>query len=308
MPWISSRTSARRSTLWVDLLQARARAYTQRALMTARLRVRFLRDMLRAVERDAGAGALERLKARLPDRLRPHVDAQALAASKPSDSLSLDDGEEVLLAVESALGDNTGRLLESASFDLVARTVSQGNMLVVGDLLATVARMRAPLEWPFLSVQMMFDLVPTDTGFSLTLGIPGRPRSARILRHVAAGTIRAAQRYCREANVDGMELMSGVFGDRANVTAHYHAPRAVPEADAAPRPARKVTQRSLRRTTQPRLSEEVERILSAPPGAPSQPPEPLSLRSDRPRTSPSGTGERISSFPPARPSSRPPKK
>ncbi len=276
--------------------------------MPAQLRVRFLRDMLRAAEREQGAGTLSRLQGRLPDRLRTHADASVLNASTPSDTISLDDGEEVLLAMDTMLGDGSGRLLETASFDLVARTVSQGNMLVVGDLLGTVARMRAPLEWPFIAVQMMFELSPTDTGFSLTLGIPGRPRSARILRHVASGAIRAAQRYCREASVDGMELVSGVFGDRANVTARYRAPPVAETTEPTVDKRRKTTQRLVRRTTQPRLSDEVERILSAPPGAPSQPPEPLSLRSDRPRTSPIPGGDRTSSYPPARPSSRPPKK
>lgn len=276
--------------------------------MNGELRVRFLRDILRAVEREQGAGTVDRFKARLPERLREHVDFGALNASTPSDTMSLDDGEEVLLGLDAALGDGSGRLLEGASFDLVARTVSQGGMLVVGDLLATVARMRAPLEWPFVAVQMMFDLVGTDTGFSLTLGIPGRPRSARVLRHVATGAVRAAQRYCREADVDALQLQSGVFGDRANISASYRAPRANAPEEAAP--TRRPTLRNLRRTTQPRLAEEVERILSAPPAAPSNPPEPLSLRGERARTNPSGPPpERTpSTFPPARPSSKPPRK
>ncbi|MEB2310514.1 MAG: hypothetical protein OZ921_05165 [Sorangiineae bacterium] len=276
--------------------------------MSAELRVRFLRDILRSVEREHGPETLQRVRARLPERLHVHLEPERLRSSTPSETMSLDDAEEVILAIDSGLGDGTGRVLESASADLVGRTLASGGLLVLGDLAATVARMQAPLEWPFVGAAMTFDLEPTDTGFSLTLGVSGRPRTARVLRHVATGAIRAAQRYCREANGEELELLTGVFGDRANVTTSYRSPR--PSDAPDPNDVRlKATRRLGRKTTQPRLAEEVERILSSPPAAPSHhPPDAANALIERSRTAPGAGSSRppersTSSLPPERSSS-----
>ena len=84
-------------------------------------------------------------------------------------------------------------MLEGATLELAARMVAQGSGgVVAGDLTATVARMRAVFERPYVGVDVAFQLTATDTGFLLMLSVPGRPRSARLLRHLALGSIRAA--------------------------------------------------------------------------------------------------------------------
>jgi hypothetical protein len=99
------------------------------------------------------------------------------------------------------------------------------------------------------------------------------------LRHLALGAIRAAQRHCHGDSID-LRLYAETVADRSNVTARYRATEAksdsIPEIEPFPprsaRPAEPVRERrpsrSMRVITAPRLSEEVERILSSAPAAP----------------------------------------
>jgi hypothetical protein len=237
-----------------------------------RLRTWFLRDVVDAIEREHTGGVQDRLKARLPERLAEHLDSGRLRDAAPTDTISLDDGEELLLAVDSALGNGSGRVLEEAALGLATRVLSQGGgVAVIGDLLGTMRRMRAPLERPFVDVDLVFELTETDTGFSLTLGIAGRPRSARMLRHLGVGTIRAAHRFSRETDDGDFKLYAEVSADRANISARYRQPVSQPGThEEAPTPSRRPS-RKARSVTQPRLADEVERILghgaSAPPPA-----------------------------------------
>jgi hypothetical protein len=244
-----------------------------------------------ALERDRG-DVVDRLAERVPARLREHASISALRATSPTDTIPLGDAEELLLAIDGALGDGSGRVLEIAMFELATRVLSQGTVVMVGDLLGTVARLRTTLERPFVGVSMMFDLHKTETGFALTIGIPGQPRSARILRHLATGAIRAAQRFSREATSSEFRLFGETLGDRAALDARYRDPAPgsapqTPEAVALPRrPSRSL------RITQPTLSDEVERILSARrPSAEI----PISTRPRRPSEPPS---QRVAEPPP----------
>jgi len=235
-----------------------------------RLRTWFLRDVVDAIEREHAGDVQDRLKARLPERLAEHLDSSYLHGAAPTDTISLDDGEELLLAVDTALGNGSGSVLEEAANGLATRVLSQGGgVVVLGDLLGTMRRMRAPLERPFVNVDLVYQLTETDTGFSLTLGIAGRPRSARMLRYLGVGTIRAAHRFSRETDEGDFKLYAEVSGDRANISARYRQPVSQPGApEEAPTPSRRPSRR-MRSATQPRLAAEVERILghaaSAPP-------------------------------------------
>jgi hypothetical protein len=221
----------------------------------------FVRDLLTLLERDREI-MIERLPTRVPERLRNHASLSALRDTSPTDTILLGDAEELLLAIDAALGDGSGKVLELAMFEHATRVLSQGTAVVLGDLLGTVARLRTTIERPFVDVTLLFDLRKTDTGFSLTIGIPGQPRSARILRHLAIGAIRAAQRFSREASSRDFRLFGETLGDRAAIEARYRQPlpqveTPAPEAVAvARRPSRSL------RVTQPTLSDEVERILS----------------------------------------------
>ena len=218
-----------------------------------------MRDVLEVLER--GGTVVPRLQERLPARLVGYVDLGALRTSHPTDTLPLDDGEELLLAIDAVLGDGSGRVLEGAALELGARMLAQGvGGVVAGDLLATVARMRGLIERPYLGVDVSFQLSTTDTGFALNLGVAGRPRSARLLRHLAFGAIRAAQRFSRGADEDSLKLYAETIGDRASVSARYREPPS-DQSDATPARTRRPS-RSFRASGQTNLSEQVERILN----------------------------------------------
>jgi hypothetical protein len=231
----------------------------------AAVRSWFIRDLLDALERDHQT-AVERLPSRLADRLRNHASLEALRTTSPSDAIALADAEEVLLGIDTALGDGSGRILEVGMFELATRTLSQGNAVVLGDLFGTVARLRTAIERPFVDVEVLFELRRTDTGFVLTVGIPGQPRSARILRHLSTGAVRAAQRFSREASSSDFRLFGEAVGDRAQIDARYRQPAPPPQEHT---PTSRRPSRSMR-VPQQTLSDEVERILSKrPPTDPS---------------------------------------
>jgi hypothetical protein len=183
----------------------------------------------------------------------------------------LDDAEEVLLSVDAILGDGSGRLLEGPGADLATRALGQCGLGVSGDLVATMARLRAPLERPFVDVAVTYELCPMPTGFTLTVGVVGQPRSTRLLRALTTGVIRAAFLYCREAEPDALRLFAETVGDRARFDARYKTVDSETVGSALPssQPARARRPRSLRPAATP-LSDEVERImtragLSTPP-------------------------------------------
>jgi hypothetical protein len=255
-----------------------------------RFRKWFLRDVLDHAERRE-PGALARLIARLPDRLRAQVDLGELRSSSPDDTLGLDDAEELLLSVDAILGDGSGRLLEGPGADLATRALGRCGLGVSGDVVATLARLRVPLERPFVDVAVTYELRPTPTGFTLTVGVVGQPRSTRLLRALTTGAIRAAFLYCREATSDTLRLFAETLGDRARFDARYKTVDSEPLAAALPssKPAQARRSRTLRPTATP-LSDEVERImtragLSTPP--PLRMPRLPALSSNPPRLVPS---------------------
>jgi hypothetical protein len=263
------------------------------AVATPGIRSWFTRDVLESLER--GSNAVVRLSERLPQRLQGYVDLAALRSAGPIDAILLDDAEELFLNIDSLLGDGSGRVLENVALELALRTLAQGAGVVVpGDLMGTVARMRAAVERPFVGVNVTYQLLSTDTGFTLIVGVPGRPRSARLLRHFALGAIRAAQRFSRGADDESLKILADTVGDRTTITAHYRSPK-VASAPASPKNARRPS-RSMRAAAPPNLSEEVERILARtatepPPGVPTRksqtdPPPSLQPRRTMPSTPP----------------------
>ena len=77
------------------------------ASVTHRLRSWFLRGMLEALERQYGTSALALLAERVPRRLLPHASLDRLRASAALDTILLDDGEELLLFIDTLLGDDS---------------------------------------------------------------------------------------------------------------------------------------------------------------------------------------------------------
>jgi hypothetical protein len=228
------------------------------------VRTWFLRDVLDVLDRELGSPVLGRLPERLPPRLRDYVVLETLRSSSPVDTIPIADAEELLLGIDGALGDGSGKVLEGAMIELASRLLSQSGGLLVSDLMGTVARLRTTLERPFVEIDVMYELKKTDTGFSLTVGLQGRPRAARILRHLATGTIRAAHRFCREAIDEELRIYGETLGDRATLDARYRQPVVPASAPPDPTPFSRRTSRAVR-AMQPTLSDEVERILSRAP-------------------------------------------
>jgi len=247
------------------------------------LRSWFLRNVLEAAERQLGAPAVAGLRGRLPPRLAAHASLDRLRASSALDSVPLDEGEEILLSVDSFLGDGTGKLLESIGCDLAARMLSQGGSVArAGDLAGTVARLQAFLEHPFVGVPLLFELRKNPTGFSLIVGVTGHSRATRAVRHMTIGAIVAAERFAREVGAENLKISAESIADRSNINAAY-----LPvEEEAAPEQAPPSRRPPTVRAPAASLSAEVERILrtSAPPRPPeedAQPPESMTLRVGR---------------------------
>lgn len=234
------------------------------------LRSWFLRNVLEAAERQTGVAAVAALRSRLPPRLSPHASLDRLRASAALDSVPLDEGEEILLAVDSLLGDGSGKLLESIGGDLATRVLSQGGGVArAGDLYGTVARLQAFLEHPFVGVPLVFELRRTPSGFTLQVGVSGHSRATRAFRHLAIGAIVAAERFAREAGAENLKIYAENIGDRSNISARYLTSEEFVSEEAAPPTRRPPTVRA----PAPSLSEEVERILrtSSPPRRASDP-------------------------------------
>jgi hypothetical protein len=228
--------------------------------LTHQLRSWFLRGALEAVERQHGAAALALIAERVPRRLLPHASLERLRVAAAFDTIGLDDGEELLLFIDSVVGDGSGRVLEGVGNDLASRALNQGAVAKLGDLYGTVARLQAFLDHPFVDSPTIFELKRTDQGFTLSVGVVGRPRATRVLRHLAVGAVAAAARAARESEAT-LKLAAALMADRAVLTAHYLRSELPPQRESAPPP------RSVRRPTlssrPPSLSAEVERILTS---------------------------------------------
>lgn len=237
-----------------------------------------MRGVLEALERHHGPAGLALVAEKVPRRLSPYASLERLRRSAALDTLLLDDAEELLLLIDAVLGDGSGRVLEVVGQDLAARALNQGGVTRLGDLQGTVARLQAFLDHPFVETPTLFELKRTDLGFSLSVGVVGRPRATRLLRHLAVGAIAAAE---RAAHQGGSKLTSEIVADRATLTVRYRRSEPPLPADSDPMPTS--TRRPTHSFRPPSLSEEVERILAshkspAAPYLPRHTPAPTSYR------------------------------
>lgn len=260
--------------------------------------------MLEALERQYGSSALTLLTDKVPRRLLPHASLDRLRASAALDTILLDDGEELLLFIDSLVGEGNGRVLEAIGQELASRALGQGGVAKFGDLHGTVARLQAFLDHPFVDTPTLFELKRVDLGFNLTVGVLGRPRATRVLRHLAIGAVTAAERSAREGG--GMKLSSELLADRATLTVHYQRTEAPLRMGSEPPPTS--ARRPAHSVRPPSLSQEVERILASHKGqGPQLPritPVPGSYR--KPQSSRPSVVERTSDVQPVAPRSSPP--
>jgi hypothetical protein len=263
--------------------------------------------VLEALERQYGTPTLALLTERVPRRLLPHASLDRLRASAALDTILLDDGEELLLFIDGLLGESTGRVLEGIGQELAARALNQGGVAKFGDLHGTVARLQAFLDHPFVDAPTLFELKRTDLGFLLTVGVVGRPRATRVLRHLAVGAVTAAERSAREGG-GGMKLSSEIVADRATLSVHYQRAEIPMRSDSEPPPTS--VRRPAHSIRPPSLSQEVERILAShrPPAAyvPRTTPVPGSYRGSQPAIEHTSEVQRVAprSTPPSSPPER----
>jgi hypothetical protein len=224
-----------------------------------RIRVWFFRNLLEAAERELGSGQLAGLPMRVPARVKPHLTLDRLRAASPIDTLSLDEAEEATAAFELALGDSSGRLLERIATDMFGRQLAQAVGVVrIGDLFGTVARLRGPLEHPFVDASLHFELTRTATGFQLTLGVAGRSRATRLLGHLGVAAVHAAERFAREAQAEPLRVQLESVGDRARMTVRFRRASTIPPPSPLPMSVRRSSGAT---RLIPSLSDEVARIL-----------------------------------------------
>ena len=249
--------------------------------MTGELRSWFLRNVLEAAERQLGVSTVTPLRAKLPPPLAPHASLERLRASAAVDTVPLEEAAEILLSIDSVLGDGSGKLLENIGVDLASRVLSQGGSVArAGDLPGTVIRLQAFLEHPFLGVPLHFELRRNATGFALTVGVTGHSRATRALRHLTIGAIVAAERFAREVGSDNLQIAAESIADSATISARYFQEEEQ-AAEEEPPPSRRP---SVSRIPVVSLSAEVERILrssTAPPRPAeeeAQPPESMTMR------------------------------
>lgn len=231
------------------------------------VRARYVRELVDALERAHGREAVSATFDKLRARLSTLSSLDDLGVLAPSDVVWLADAEELLFGFDAALGDGSGKLLEDVAFQHFARLVSSGGLLVPGDLMGSVARLRAPLEHFFDESPMGFDIAKSRSGFMMFLGIGGRPRTARLLRHIATGAVRAVQRYAREGMVEDVKIVGEAMGDRVRLDVRLRDPLAPgvftsssPAVPGARLPGGRRPSRPHLPTTKPTL-EAVERII-----------------------------------------------
>ncbi len=231
-----------------------------------------MRDVIDAVQRESRGAAVPLLKRGLPPRLAQHVDIVKLGMAGGDDGIALAEAEELLLAIDSELGDGSGKVLQEIGAELAKRHFTRmGSYGASLDLAGALARLRIPLfEHPFIGVPVAYRIQPTPTGFELELGIPGHPRATKALRFLATGAIIACAAASVEASPGDLRLFGEMLGDRARIAARYPKRAAsAPEFDPPPSVRRK-TSRSLRAITGTQLRAEVDKILGSTP-PPTQP-------------------------------------
>lgn len=229
--------------------------------MGPQFRSRFVRDVIDALER-SDASVPMRLAARLIPRLMRSLSEHVYNASDLRSTMPLVEAEELLLGIDAALGDGSGKVLESAGFVIGSRLLShRGSVVVPGDVVRTIARLRTPVELPYEGVRVVFDVTETDVGFELALGVLGNPRSTRILRHLCVGYVKAAYTFGQNRNPDELRLFADVIGDRASIAGRFKQPSMLPPPmpGAVPGPRRSISKSRIPAAGS--LSAEVDRIF-----------------------------------------------
>jgi len=213
------------------------------------------------------------------------VSLDRLRSAGMLEVIPIEDAEDTLFSIDAIFGQGAGQSMEAVALEVVSKSIGHGGTSVnSGDLLGTLVRLRGLIESPFVDTSVTFELARSPSGCTLVVGIPGRPRATRLLRHFATGTVLAAARFAREPGTEHLRVTSESMVDRAVLKVIYREEQEKPPLSWLP-PAR-----SLRPSPLPtRLADHVERILAplttGMPGPDDATPPPKSERfSQRPST------------------------
>jgi hypothetical protein len=207
--------------------------------------------------------------------LRDLFLGRVITARSASETVSLELGSAFLLEMDRLLGDGSGSLLQGAGEEIGRRILSETEQLVVvGDLMATVARIRAPLEYPLVGTSLGYDIREAPRGFQLVLSV-GRGTAGHAFAHLTAGYLRAAAKACGEPQ-GALRLAVSRTPPRYTVQAEWtqhsrtedlrSALRHVSQGREVPPPSHSVPVAFRERETSPGLvGDETERATFEPP-------------------------------------------
>ena len=240
-------------------------AYSWRALGESMLRSSFLHALLDALQRQTGGKARDQLLAQLPSNLRSLLHSSVLSTAGSDVLITLDDADDFLLAVEQALGDGSGALLQGVGQEIAARVCSSEDGPALTSVADVVRHLGSVLVRAVVGAKVRFEVMGTITGFALTVGVEGRSTTTAILRHLSFGLIQAAHAFALEPTQGSLKLSAQLVGDRCEITARYRTAGSSYD-DPTPPPS---SRERVRRSSRPSVALEVERILSGsrPPRA-----------------------------------------
>jgi hypothetical protein len=177
---------------------------------------------VRAVRKTPGASCSIRheLEARLSGEERRLLMGPLASHQSDVRTVDVEVAEAFLLAMDDALGQGSGRTLqeigqELGSQYLVNLQVSQG------DAEGSMRRLLTDLTAPF--PESHASLTQTPAGLAMTIIAPGRPRTARVLRHIGIGYVRAAFIFSLEATSTRLRIVAETIADRSSIVAHYRS-------------------------------------------------------------------------------------
>ncbi len=257
----------------------------------AGVRARLLTEAYTSGRRGWGEDPLSRLRARVPSHLSELLEAIARGSLSALTPVPLDQAEEFLLILDDFFAQGSGHLIERIGYDHFSRVLSQTTgAVVVGDLIATLLRLRPSLEGPFVGVPVGFSVHESEWGWEVQLWVEGQPRSARILRYFGLGMVKAAQRFCRGASAVGVKFFTEVRGDHAIIEGKI---RHVYASAAEEQPTERQAPRS-QRPPPMMISSKVDAILERAHQRPSSP-----HAAARPSRPPPSSEGRVGSAPPS---------
>jgi hypothetical protein len=232
-----------------------------------KVRTWFLRNALEVFVNTFEPAVRERFQDQVPKRLVPLLAPGRLRGESPLATVPLEDAEDLLFAIDSVVGHGAGTSMATVAEQVIARAFADGSAnLSPGSLATTTAELVPLLVAAFVDTKISFEVKRHredgfDDGFTVQLGIPGRPRAARLLRHYSIGAIRAAALRMRDSNLLDLTINDESNGDRATIKVSVRR-----GASVMPPSLRRPSTPSGRVSLSPNggsLQLEVERILNA---------------------------------------------